>query len=47
MKKKKKEIEELEKQIEKKIKRREKKKRPKMKVSGKGVFELRKIITRK
>ena len=37
--------EELPEIIEKKIERREKKKKPKMKVSGKGVFQIKKIKT--
>jgi hypothetical protein len=32
--------------LEEKIKRREKKKKPKMKVSGKRVFQLKKIISK-
>ncbi len=42
-----KEIEELEKEIEKKKERRQKKKKAQMKVSGKGVFELHKILAGK
>ena len=34
----------LEKKVEKKYKARDKKKRKRMKVSGKGVFELQKLI---
>jgi len=37
-------IDELLKNIEKKIARREKKKKPKMKVSGKSVFQIKKIL---
>jgi len=43
----KKELEDLEKRLEKKIKQREKKRRPPMKVSGKSVFHLRKLIAGK
>lgn len=34
----------LPKKIKKKIERREKKRKPKMKVSGKGIFQLKKLI---
>jgi hypothetical protein len=37
----------LEKQIEKKYKQRDQKKKPKMKVSGKSIFKLRELITKK
>ena len=37
----------LEKQVEKKYKQRDQKKKPKMKVSGKNVFKLRELITKK
>ena len=37
-------IDELLEEMQKKIKRREKKKKPKMKVSGKRVFQLKRII---
>jgi len=40
-------FEELEKEIEKRAREREKKKKPKMRVSGKGVFGLAKIISKK
>lgn len=33
--------------LEEKIERREKKKKPKMKVSGKGVFQIKKLINNK
>ena len=36
----------IEEALEEKIKRREKKKKPKMKVSGKRVFQLKKIISK-
>lgn len=39
-------IDELLEEIQKKIKRREKKQKPKMKVSGKRVFQLKKILKR-
>lgn len=39
--------EDLEKEIKKKIKKREKKKAKKMKVSGKSVFEIQKILVKK
>ena len=39
--------EDLEKEIIRKIYRREKKKKPKMKVSGRKVLELKKIISKK
>jgi hypothetical protein len=38
---------ELPKKIEERIKMREKKKQPKMKISGKRVFQLKKIIINK
>lgn len=41
------ELEALEKKLEKKIKRREKKNKPAMKVSGKRVFHLQKLIAGK
>ncbi|MFA5070427.1 MAG: hypothetical protein WC528_04045 [Patescibacteria group bacterium] len=44
---KKNDLEALEKKLEKKIKRREKKKRPTMKVTGKSVFRLQKLIVKK
>ena len=37
-------IDELVEKVEEKIERREKKKKPKMKVSGKRVFQLKRII---
>jgi hypothetical protein len=37
---------EMPKKTEEKIKLREKKKQPKMKISGKSVFELKKIISK-
>ena len=37
----------LEKQVEEKYKQRDQKKKPKMKVSGKNVFRLRELITKK
>jgi len=37
----------LEKQVEKKYEQRDQKKTPKMKVSGKNVFRLRELITKK
>jgi hypothetical protein len=37
----------LEKEIEKKIVRKDKRKKRKMKVSGKSVFNLKKVITQK
>ncbi len=37
----------LEKQVEKKYEQRDQKKKPKMKVSGKNVFRLRELITKK
>ena len=40
-------FEQLQEELEKKIKKREKKKKPKMRISGKSVFELRKIIKKK
>jgi len=40
-------LEHIEEKIRKKSKEREKKKRPKMKVSGKSVFRLQRIIKRK
>lgn len=40
-------LEELQKELEEKLKKREKKKKPKMKISGKSVFELQKIIQKK
>ncbi len=36
----------LEKEVEKKLKTRDKKKKPKMKVSGKSVFSLQKLINK-
>jgi len=42
-----KKIDELLESVEKKIERREKKKKPKMRVSGKRVFQLKKIIIKK
>ncbi|MFH1366823.1 MAG: hypothetical protein ABIH38_02405 [Patescibacteria group bacterium] len=41
------EIDILEKKLEKKIKQRERKRKPKMKVSGKSVFRLQKLIAKK
>lgn len=41
------ELEALEKKLEKKIKRRERKRKPKMKVTGKSVFRLQKLIVKK
>lgn len=40
-------LEELQKELEEKTKRKEKAKKPKMKISGRGVFELQKIIKKK
>ena len=40
-------VEQIEEKVKKKAKQREKKKKPKMKVSGKSVFGLQKIIKRK
>lgn len=37
----------LEKQVEDKYKQRDQKKKPKMKVSGKNIFKLRELITKK
>ncbi len=37
----------LEKQVEKKYKQRDQKKKSKMKVSGKSIFKLRELITKK
>ena len=37
----------LQKDLEEKFKRREKKKKPKMKISGKSIFELQKIIQKR
>ena len=37
-------LEQLQKELEKKIKKREKKGKPSMRISGRGVFALRKII---
>ena len=41
------EIEILEKKLEKKIKQRERKRKPSMKVSGKSVFRLQKLMVKK
>jgi len=41
------EIEILEKKLEKKIKQRERKRKPLMKVSGKSVFRLQKLMVKK
>jgi hypothetical protein len=38
-------LEEIEKEIEKKFKKREKKRKPEMKVKGKRIYELKKIIS--
>jgi len=40
-------LEEIEEKVKNKAKQREKKKKPKMKVSGKSVFRLQRIIKRK
>lgn len=40
-------LEKLQKELEKKAKKRERKRKPKMRISGRGVFELRKIIKKK
>jgi len=39
-------VNELPEKVEEKIERREKKKKPKMKVSGKSVFKIKKILTK-
>jgi hypothetical protein len=39
-------ISELPLKVEEKIERREKKKKPKMKVSGKSVFQLKKVLNK-
>lgn len=39
--------EELPKIVEEKIENREKKRKPKMKVSGKGVFQIKKLLANK
>jgi len=40
-------LEKIEEETKKKAQKREKKKRPKMKVSGKSVFELQKMMRKK
>ncbi len=40
-------LEQIEEKVEKKAKQRAKKKNPKMKVSGKSVFQLQKIIKKR
>jgi len=40
-------LEEIEEKVKKKAQKREKKKKPKMRVSGKSVFELQRIIKKK
>lgn len=42
-----KDLEQLEQKLEKKVQARERKKKPKMKVSGKGVLRLKEILRNK
>ena len=41
------EVDQIQEKIRKKFEKREKKKRPKMKISGKSVFQIKKLIKNK